>query len=99
MTKIGEFTALIEDLKERVTKSQNLANEVADFIENLEKRLDEADTEIIRMEMEIADIIQRILDDEPDIKLRSKFRGLVEIIRRENGNITANKIAIKILSY
>ncbi len=78
MTKIGEFTALIEDLKERVTKSQNLANEVADFIENLEKRLDEADTEIIRMEMEIADIIQRILDDEPDIKLRSKFRGLVE---------------------
>jgi len=97
MAKIGELIALIENLKERILKSQNSANEVADFIENLEKRLNETGTEIIRMEM--ADTIQQILDDEPNIRLRTKFQGLVEIIRRKNGKITADEIAIKMLIY
>lgn len=45
--------------------------------------------------IELADLIQQILDFEPDANLRNKFQRLVEIIRCEEGNVSAEAISIK----
>lgn len=44
----------------------------------------------------LTEIIQQILDDEPDATLRNKVTRLVEILNRSNGEITHDRIQIEL---
>ncbi len=75
----------------------------SDFERYIRKHLDETRNEYEKRMVsakaetraELADLIQRTLDFEPDANLRNKFQRLVEIIRREEGNMSAEIISIK----
>jgi len=83
---------LIADFRKRIGISRNLAEETETFLTEIEKLNEDVDTKVM-----LADIIQDVLDREPDANLRSKFQKFVEIIKRENGKVTKDRIELGLI--
>ena len=92
---------LFDGFKKRIRTSHNLAEETEEFITETQKILTEefiTETQKIlnglfdQENLQIAEIIQGILDYEPDANLRRKFGRLAEIIKSENGKLTKTQI-------
>ena len=80
---------LFDGFKKRIRTSHNLAEETEEFITETQKILNGL---FDQENLQIAEIIQGILDYEPDANLRRKFGRLAEIIKSENGKLTKTQI-------
>ena len=80
---------LFDGFKKRIRTSHNLAEETEEFITEAQKILNGL---FDQENPQIAEIIQGILDYEPDANLRRKFGRLAEIIKSENGKLTKTQI-------
>lgn len=95
MATIDEIALAIDKLRKTNLANRNLTDEVAALFSSLRGELDE--NLPARTRMEIAEIIEQILTDESDAKLRKKFERLAEIIRNANGDINADTIKTKMI--
>lgn len=95
MDNVKRIVEIVGQFEKQITESRDLVSEAADMIEGLQQKLIQFSAE--NTGMELADIIERILDDEPDVKLRPRLTRLVEVIRNANGQINADAIIAKIM--